>query len=98
MLCALTTTTFFCAKDLLLTWGVDGKVCLWDSFSIGKVRSPLCTLISQPNYPIYTLDLTKERKKRGDSVEHGRYVVHMAIGGGADGGFCGVPVYLYDIL
>ena len=83
------------AQDLLLTWGVDGKVCLWDSNSIGEVCSPLCTLISQPEYPIYALDVTAGGK---DSVEQGNQVLHVAIGGGADGGFFGVPVYLYDIV
>jgi hypothetical protein len=82
----------------LLTWGVDGKVCLWDSNSIGEVCSPLCTLISQPEYPIYALDLTVGRKNTDDSVEQERQALHMAIGGGSDGGFFGVPVYLYDIV
>lgn len=73
-------------EDLLLTWGVDGKVCAWDSYSIGTVTSPLCTLISHlKNYPIYALDITE-----GET--------HIAIaGGGDDGGFFGIPIYIYDV-
>lgn len=69
-----------------MTWGVDGKVCVWDSFSIGTVTSPLCTLISHlKEYPIYALDVTRGERQ-------------IAIaGGGDDGGFFGMPVYLYDI-
>jgi WD40 repeat protein len=72
-------------EDLLLTWGVDGEVCVWDSYSIGTVTSPLCTLISHlKNYPIYALDVTD-----GET--------HIAIaGGGDDGGFFGIPIYIYD--
>ncbi len=92
------TVTPASTQDLLLTWGVDGKVCLWDSYSTGKVHSPLCTLISQPNYPVYALDLSVGGTSVKDSAEQGRHILHMAIAGGADGGFCGVPVYLYDIL
>jgi WD40 repeat protein len=73
-------------EDLLLTWGVDGKVCVWDSYSIGTVTTPMCTLISHlENYPIYALDITD-----GET--------HIAIaGGGDDGGFFGIPIYIYDL-
>ena len=74
---------------------MDGKVCLWDSYSIGEVHSPLCTLISQPNYPIYALDLLVGGDYVKDSAEQGRHLLHMAIAGGAECGFCGVPVYLH---
>ena len=79
-------------KDLLLTWGIDGKVCLWDSFSVGEVFVPLCTLISHLNYPIYALDITGAKAQAGDTPK-----VHIALGGGAEGGFLGVPAYLYDV-
>jgi hypothetical protein len=69
-----------------MTWGVDGKVCVWDSCSIGTVTSPICALISHLNkYPIYALDITK-----GET--------YIAIAGGSDDvGFFGMPVYIYDI-
>jgi hypothetical protein len=50
-------------------------------------------LVSQPSYPIYALDL----KEGGDLADQRRKTLHMAAGGGADGGFFGVPVYIYDI-
>ena len=79
----------FVAQELVLTWGVDGKVCVWDSSSRGLVKSPVCTLISHPSYPVYALDCTKKKF----TFDHGC----IAIGGGSDGGFLGVPLYLYDI-
>ena len=79
-----------------MTWGVDGKVCMWDSYSVGEVYSPMCTLISHSNYPIYALDMTgvenSTSKESGENQQQ-----HLAVAGGADGGFLGVPVYLYDI-
>ena len=83
-------------KELLMTWGVDGKVCLWDSFSVGDAFSPLCTLISRSNYPVFALDIAGdttnlERAQASDNVR-------LAVAGGdGDGGFLGVPAYLYDI-
>ncbi|KAL3778814.1 hypothetical protein HJC23_009847 [Cyclotella cryptica] len=83
-------------EELVLTWGVDGKVCVWDSYSVGLVTSPLCTLISHSAYPIYALDFTQTRSHHAESspdLQRGC----LAIGGGSDGGFLGVPAYLYDI-
>ena len=79
---------YCCGKneDLLLTWGVEGKVSVWDSYSVGEVMSPICTLISHTDYPIFSLDITQTGAKRS-----------IAIGGGKDGGFVGVAAYLYDI-
>ncbi|KAL7542476.1 hypothetical protein ACHAXR_011797 [Thalassiosira sp. AJA248-18] len=83
-------------EELLMTWGVDGRVCVWDSFSVGEVLSPLCTLISHSNYPIYALDITdNERNSNGEANDVQKN--HIAVGGGADGGFLGVPAYLYDV-
>jgi WD40 repeat protein len=75
---------FFC-QELLLTYGVDGKVCVWDSYPTA-VTGPVCTLISHDNYPIYAIDIRKEDGKGC-----------LAVSGGSDGGFLGVPVYLHDI-
>ncbi len=88
-----------CLQELLLTWGVDGKVCVWDSYSVGGVTNPLCTLISHSNYPIYALDFVE---KASNAKEHADGMIrtvksHIAIGGGSDGGFLGVPAYLYDV-
>ena len=82
------------AKELLLTWGVDGRVCVWDSFSIGEVTSPLCTLLSRKDYPIYTLDIHEEGAAA--AVQAGDRAC-IAVGGGAEGGFLGVPAYLYGV-
>lgn len=79
---------YCCGKneDLLLTWGIDGEVSVWDSYSVGEVMSPICTLISNTDYPIFALDATQTGEKRS-----------IAIGGGKEGGFLGVAAYLYDI-
>lgn len=77
-------------QDLLLTWGVDGKVCVWDSTSKGMVTSSMCRLVSNPNYPVYALDYTRS-KESSDSRSC------LAIAGGSEGGFVGVPLHMYDI-
>ena len=80
---------YCCGKneDLLLTWGIEGKVSVWDSYSVGEVMSPICTLISHTEYPIFALDVTQTGAKQS-----------IAVGGGKEGGlFLGVPAYLYDI-
>lgn len=79
---------YCCGKneDLLLTWGIEGKVSVWDSYSVGEVMSPICTLISHTDYPIFALDVTQTGAKQS-----------IAVGGGKEGGFLGVAAYLYDI-
>ncbi|KAL7495746.1 hypothetical protein ACHAWT_004122 [Skeletonema menzelii] len=79
---------YCCGKneDLLLTWGIEGKVSVWDSYSVGEVMSPICTLISHTDYPIFALDVTQIGTKQS-----------IAVGGGKEGGFLGVAAYLYDI-
>ena len=79
---------FCCGKneDLLLTWGIEGKVSVWDSFSVGEVMSPICTLISHTDYPIFALDVTQTGAKQS-----------IAVGGGKEGDFLGVAAYLYDM-
>ena len=82
-----------------MTWGVDGKVCLWDAFSMGEISDPLCTLVSNTNYPIYALDITTEENvdSASQEPESDKTKMHIAIGGGTDGGFLGVPAYMYII-
>ncbi|GKY98737.1 hypothetical protein MPSEU_000830000 [Mayamaea pseudoterrestris] len=72
-------------EELLLSWGVDGRLCLWDCKSDdADVYAPLATLLDRNDYPIYA------------TAFHARIGL-LAIGGGADGGFIGIPAYLYKI-
>jgi WD40 repeat protein len=48
------------SEDLILSWGVDGRLCLWDSKSEGNVTAPLSTLVSDPQYSLYTVDVAYE--------------------------------------
>ena len=80
----------------MLTWGVDGKVCVWDSYSVGEVTFPLCILTSYSSYPIYALDITNI-KATSKNEPHKLQKSCIAVGGGSDGGFLGVPAYIYDI-
>ena len=73
---------------------MDGKVCVWDSYSDGEVQFPFCTLISHSDYPIYALDVITP-VKHIQSCQTPKS--HIAIGGGSEGGFLGVPAYIYDI-
>jgi WD40 repeat protein len=72
----------FYSQDLIVSWGVDGRLCLWDSHSHGQIHAPISTLISRQDYPIYAVDVSH-------SV--------LAVGGGRDAGFLGVPLYLYNV-
>lgn len=69
--------------DLLISWGVDGRLCLWDSFSTDEIDRPLAVLLHKPEYPIYAVDLMQD--------------AFIAVGGGTGdgGGFVGIPVHLY---
>jgi hypothetical protein len=74
----------YCGKneELLVSWGVDGSLCLWDAMAQGNVHSPISVLKHDSNYPIYAVELSENC---------------LAIGGGMDGGFVGVPVYLFSV-
>lgn len=75
---------------------MDGKVCVWDSYSVEEVYSPLFTLVSHSNYPIYSLDIT-ETISSDEQADDGANKLHVALGGGTEGGFLGMPLYVYDV-
>ena len=76
-------------QDLIVSWGVDGRLCLWDSFSHGQIHAPISTLISRQDYPIYAVDIA--------STKDDKILSRVAVGGGLEAGFLGVPLYLYDV-
>jgi hypothetical protein len=61
---------------------VDGKLCLWGSHSQGNIYAPIANLKEDPDYPVYALDISKN---------------NVAIGGGSNGGFIGIPLYLANL-
>jgi len=71
-----------------VSWGVDGRLCLWDSHSHGQIHAPISTLISRQDYPIYAVDISS----KDESI-----LSRLAVGGGNEVGFLGVPLYLYDV-
>lgn len=75
---------------------MDGRLCLWDSRSQGNIRAPISTLISREDFPIYAVDIGTPSNQQ-DGCGEGSMVSRVAVGGGRDGGFLGVPVYLYDV-
>jgi WD40 repeat protein len=77
--------------ELLITWGSDGRLCLWDGKVAEEVDAPLCMLLDNEDYPIYGVDLSTTTKNDSKSV------TLTIAGGGAIGGFLGVPVFLQDI-
>jgi len=96
-------------QDLLLSWGIDGRVCLWESWSLGQIHEPLAILVSRSEYPIYAVDVIEEELSRSknlakteeagqDDVAARALTTRIAVGGGRDGGFIGIPVYLYDVV
>ena len=72
----------FCGEGekLVLSWSVDGSLCLWDSHAQGNVHSPIAVLRSDVKYPIYAVEVSK------DTI--------AVCGGEGEGGFIGIPVYL----
>lgn len=75
--------------ELLITWGSDGRLCLWDGKATVEVDAPLSLLLEKESYPIYGVDI---------SADNGSKVTVAAAGGGAIGGFLGIPVYLQDVV
>jgi len=86
----------FCGNDLVVSWGVDGRLCLWDSQSSGNLIAPISTLVSNPDYPLYAVDIFQcdptTKKARAKVV-----TATIACGGGKDGGFMGVLIKLHDV-
>lgn len=76
-------------QDLLLTWGVDGRLVLWDSYWRGQIRAPLGTLVNNPDYPIYSVGLFESQDANVSSV--------IVTCGGRETSFIGVPFSLYNI-
>jgi len=88
----------FCGDDLVLSWGVDGRLCLWDSKSNGSVVAPISILLANPVYPIFTVDIFHfDSSKSEDNDTTKKLQATIACGGGRDGGFIGVPIQLHDI-
>jgi WD40 repeat protein len=69
-------------EDLIISWSVDGSLCLWDAFSQGNINSPIAVLKQDDEYPIYAVEISKDC---------------IAVGGGSEGGFVGIPLYLYSL-
>ena len=77
-------------EDLLLSWGIDGKLCLWDSLSTGQIGAPICELVSKAEYPIFAVDRHESSTVSKESKSS------ICIAGGNEGGFIGMPCYLYN--
>ncbi len=71
-------------ENLLLSWGVDGKICMWYAQSQGNIYDPVAILREDSNYPIYAAALSGTEE-------------NLVVGGGSDGGFIGVPLHFYNI-
>lgn len=74
-----------------MSWGVDGRLCLWDSESHGQIHAPISTLIARQDYPIYAVDIYSSTNDNTSTLSR------LAVGGGMTPGFMGVPLYLYDV-
>ena len=78
-------------EDLVISWGVDGRLCLWDSHSKGNIHAPISTLISKNDYPIYAVDISSS------DTQDPEILSRIGVGGGTDGGFLGIPAFMYDV-
>uniref|UniRef100_A0A7S4JFF3 Anaphase-promoting complex subunit 4 WD40 domain-containing protein n=1 Tax=Odontella aurita TaxID=265563 RepID=A0A7S4JFF3_9STRA len=85
-------------QKLLLSWGSDGKLCIWDSSAIGQVGTPLSVLLSQQNASLFAVDIAFTEKEEVDSS--GKTSLKdktVALAGSSDVSFLGVPVQLFDL-
>jgi len=82
-------------EDLLLSYGVDGRLCLWDSRATGQVASPVSVLRDVPDYPIYSVVVKPGGPPWGDQAPP---MCRVAVGGGNEAGFLGVPLHVYDVV
>jgi len=73
--------TKYMGANLLLSWGVDGRLCLWDRKCVRELEAPIAILLHKADHPIYAVD--------------GRPGTIALGGGGSEGGFMGIPLYLY---
>ena len=78
-----------------MSWGMDGRLCVWDAMLLGNVPSPIAVLKHDEKYPIFAVQVTS---KQNDHDLQSSSPTRIAVGGGpSEGGFIGVPLYLYDI-
>jgi len=89
----------FVGSGLLISWGGDGRVCLWaasgESDAYGVVTSPLAVLADRPHHPVYALGVAGGGS---DGAGGGGALLRIAMGGGdGEESFVGTPVYLYKI-
>jgi WD40 repeat protein len=98
---------------LLLTWGSDGRLCLWDAGTpmtttttttpeLEIVDAPLVILLDNAEYPIYGIDIIMaDNTRTGTAIDSATATTSTLVavaGGGAKAGFLGVPVYLQDVI
>lgn len=87
-------------ETYLLSWGVDGRLCLWDAKASGDVlHGPLAILREDESYPLYAVQVSAPIITDDDDSNSRTKRSFIAVaGGGNEGGFLGIPVYVYDIL
>ena len=82
--------------DLLISWGIDGKLCMWYSKSHGNIHEPVAVLKDDKEYPIYAVGATASKLNK--TAERPQQQKTVAVcGGSAESGFIGTPFHLYKI-
>lgn len=74
------------SDPLLLSWGADGRLSLWDAQVISEeIDAPIATLVNIADYPIFGVDFHESTSRLA------------VVGGAGDGGFIGIPVIIFDV-
>jgi len=83
--------------NLLISWGSDGRICLWDGQGHGEIHAPMAVLREDGDFAIFAVSFTKKSETDEDESSNSSTISIAIAGGGTDGGFLGIPVYLQDV-
>jgi WD40 repeat protein len=56
-------------ENLLMSWGIDGKICMWYAQGQGNIYDPIAVLRDDGGYPIYAVDISSSGRNVSSVVE-----------------------------
>ena len=71
----------------LLSWGMDGRLLVWDATQHGTVTDPDATLLDNADYPLFSVAISRDRIVTGGGKEEDGIIVSG-----------GVPFHSYKLI